>query len=208
MSVHKECNWFNHTSIAKTFADIGIIYTMADKEAKSVPFIHIDDASFLKRTWRYDNDMKCRLGPLDHDSIEKMLMVWVKSKAVTEEYQGVSVICTALQEYFFYGKEVFENKRPMLISLITKLGWDDYVNKDTFPTYDDLVIRYMKSSSKCFSYEECFAPQSGLCLFNNEHNNGIPPGELIETETVLKTKRNFYLFFDSQNKWSISSLLY
>jgi hypothetical protein len=208
MSVHKECNWFNHTSIAKTFADIGIVYTMADKEAESVPFIHIDDASFLKRTWRYDDDMKCRLGPLDHDSIEKMLMVWVKSKAVTEEYQGVSVLCTALQEYFFYGKQVFEEKRPMLVGLISKLGWDDYVNKDTFPTYDDLVIRYMKSSSKCFSYDECFAPQSGLCVFNNIHNNGIPPGELIETKMVLKTKRNFYLFFDSQNKWSISSLLY
>jgi hypothetical protein len=291
MSVHTECNWFNHTSIAKTFADIGIVYTMADKEAESVPFIHIDNASFLKRTWRYDNDMKCRLGPLDHDSIEKMLMVWVKSKAVTEEYQGVSVLCTALQEYFFYGKQVFEEKRPILIGLISKLGWDDYVNKETFPTYDDLVIRYMKSSSKCFSYEECFAPQSGLCLFNEVseyenimsvskiHNNGTPPGDpylairiiwimlcwfvlyfriyfvilsqgiiitidlyksryignkliratkevvllvllvlcfnfiekwihlIVLMYTVLQTKRNFYLFLDSLNFMSISSLL-
>jgi hypothetical protein len=203
----------------------------------------------------------------------------------------VSVLCIVLQEYFFYGKQVFEEKRPMLVGLISKLGWDDYVNKETFPTYDDLVIRYMKSSSKCFSYDECFAPQSGLCLFNEVpeyenimsvskiHNNGTPPGDpflairiiwimlcwfvlyfriyfvifsqgiiiiidlfksryignkliratkevvllallvlcfnfiekwihlIVLMYTVLQTKRNFYLFLNSINFMSISSLL-
>jgi hypothetical protein len=85
-----------------------------------------------------------------------MLMVWVKSKSVNEEYQGVSVLCTALQEYFFYGKSVFDMKRPMLIDLVRKLGWSDYVNEETFPTYEDLVMRFVKSSSKCKSFEECY----------------------------------------------------
>jgi hypothetical protein len=156
MSVHKRCDWFNHTTISEKFAEIDVVYTMADKEAESIPFIHIDEASFLKRKWRYDEDMKCMLAPLDHESIEKMLMVWVKSKSVTEEYQGVSVLCTALQEYFFYGKTIFNEKRPMLIELVNKLGWSDYVNSDTFPTYDDLVVRFIKSSSKCKSFEECY----------------------------------------------------
>jgi hypothetical protein len=156
MSVHKKCDWFNHTTISKKFAELDIVYTMADKEAESVPFIHIDDASFLKRKWRYDEDMKCMLAPLDHESIEKMLMVWVKSKSVTEEYQGVSVLCTALQEYFFYGKSIFNEKRPMLVNLVKKLGWSDYVNAETFPTYEDLVTRFINSSSKCKSFEECY----------------------------------------------------
>jgi len=189
MSVNRNCDWFNHTSISETFAKLDIVYTMADKEAVSVPFININDASFLKRTWKYDEDMKCMLAPLDHDSIEKMLMVWVKSKAVTEEYQGVSVMCTALQEYFFYGKDVFNSKRDMIVSLIDKLKWQDYVNKDTFPTYDDLVLRFRNSSSKCKSFEECFSLQSGVCLFNpvnayenlyftaKNHNNGTLGGD-------------------------------
>jgi hypothetical protein len=87
---------------------------MADKEAESVPFIHIDNASFLKRTWRKDDDLGCMVAPLDHDSIEKMLMVWNRSKSVTEEAQGISVISTALREYFFYGKETYNDKLIML----------------------------------------------------------------------------------------------
>jgi len=181
MSISESCNWFNHTSISEAFAKLDIVYTMADKEAVSVPFINIEDASFLKRTWRYDEDMKCMLAPLDHDSIEKMLMVWVKSKAVTEEYQGVSVMCTALQEYFFYGKDIFNDKRNMIVSLIDKLGWQDYVNKETFPTYDDLVLRFRNSSSKCSTFEECFALQSGVC------------------EYTPNFERNFYSFLYSIN---------
>jgi hypothetical protein len=121
--------------------------------------------------------MKGRMGPLDHDSIEKMLMTWVRSKAVTEEYQGVAVLITALNEYFFYGKDVFEDKRIMIVDLVNKLGWDEYVNFDTFPTYDDLCLRFKKSSSKCASFEANFGVQSGL----------------IETPSV----RSFYLFLNS-----------
>lgn len=192
MSVHENCNWFNHTSIAQAFAEIGIVYTMADKEEESKPFIHIDDSSFLKRKWRYDENLKCRMGPLDHDSIEKMLMVWVKSKAVTEEYQGVSVICTALQEYFFYGEEIFREKRHMLVNLIEKLGWQHYVNKETFPTYDELCLRFKKSSSKCFTFEECFGVQSGY----------------VSLDEIKWRKSDVYLFWRSLNRFRILSFLY
>jgi hypothetical protein len=173
---------------------------MADKEAESVPFINISDASFLKRSWKFDKDMNCFLGPLDHDSIEKMLMVWVKSKAVTEEHQGISVIQTAMQEYFFYGKDIFEEKREMLLKVVNKLAWQDYINEDTFPTYGDLCLRYKKSSSKCFSFEQNFGVQSGTCLFNevpmfenlinmkSEHNNGTP----FDDPTVVR-KLIFYV---------------
>ena len=45
--------WFNHTSIQAAIAKIGVEYTMADKEAESLPYIHINECSFLKRSWRY-----------------------------------------------------------------------------------------------------------------------------------------------------------
>jgi hypothetical protein len=156
MSVHKSAEWFNHTNIAKTFAELDIIYTMADKEAKSIPFIHIKDASFLKRTWRLDDNLGCMMAPLDHDSIEKMLTVWNRSKAVTEEYQGMAVISTALREYFFYGETTFSEKRKMLQNLVKELNWEDWIEESTFPSYTSLCEQFKRSSKYCRTYDRYF----------------------------------------------------
>lgn len=156
MSVSNEASWFNHTAIASKFAELDIIYTMADKEAESVPFIHIDQASFLKRTWRHDEDLGCMVAPLDHDSIEKMLMVWNRSKSVTEEAQGISVISTALREYFFYGRETYTIKLKMLKKLVKDLKWDIWIEDSTFPTFDELCENFKKSSKHCDSFEVYF----------------------------------------------------
>jgi hypothetical protein len=156
MSVRQRANWFNHTAISKCFASLGIGYTMADKEAESVPFINIDDASFLKRTWRYEENLGCMVAPLDHDSIEKMLMVWNRSKSVTEEAQGISVISTALREYFFYGKEIFNEKTIMFKQLIKDLKWDSWVEDSTFPTFEELCESFKRSSRHSDSFDIYF----------------------------------------------------
>jgi hypothetical protein len=127
MNVRKGCDWFNHTSIQNCLAQIGIKYTMADKEAKSVPYIHIKDVSFLKRTFRYDDDLQCYVAPLEHDSINKMLTIQVKSKTISAEAQSLCAINSAIREYFFYGKEEFENRRALLQMIIQASGIDDYL---------------------------------------------------------------------------------
>jgi hypothetical protein len=38
MNVREGCEWFNHTTIQKCLEDHGIKYTMADKEAESIPY--------------------------------------------------------------------------------------------------------------------------------------------------------------------------
>jgi len=156
MSVHNKAKWFNHTAIADMFASLDIVYTMADKEAKSVPFINIKDASFLKRTWRFEDKLGCMVAPLDHDSIEKMLMVWNRSKSVTEEAQGISVISTALREYFFYGEEVFQEKLLTFKQLVKDLKWDIWVEESTFPTFEELCDSFKRSSRHCDSFEIYF----------------------------------------------------
>jgi len=156
MSVSAQCDWFNHTSIAESFLNLGIEYTMADKEAKSVPFINISNASFLKRTWSYDSNIGCMLAPLEHDSIEKMLMVWNASKSITEEAQGIAVISTAVREYFFYGKTEFESKSKLLKDLVSDLNWDLWVEDSTFPNYDELVTNFINNSRRCKSYSDYF----------------------------------------------------
>lgn len=156
MSVRKDCDWFNHTSIATGFAELDIIYTMADKEAASVPYINISEASFLKRTWLMDDTLGCYLAPLEHDSIEKMLMTWNRSKAVCEESQGISVITTALREYFFYGKDVYEEKLALLKELVTQLGWELFVEDSTFMTHEELCKAFEVSSKRTVSFDYYF----------------------------------------------------
>jgi len=151
MSVSKNIDWYDHTLISKKFSDMGIIYTMADKEAKSIPFVSLEETSFLKRTWRFDDDLKVHLAPLEHESIEKMLMIWCRSKSISAEEQCIAVITSAVREYFFYGKIIFNSKRDMLIKLASSLKLEDWVHENVFPTWDQLVSEFYKNSQHCLN---------------------------------------------------------
>lgn len=156
MSVRQGCDWYNHTSVSDLFSSLDIIYTMADKEAESIPFINISQASFLKREWVFDESIGCMLAPLDHDSIEKMLMTWCASKSVCPEAQGISVITTALREYFYYGRDIYEEKLCLLQDTVTKLGWELFVEDSTFMSYDQLIDCFKAASKRCASYKRTF----------------------------------------------------
>jgi hypothetical protein len=146
MGVSIKAPWFNHTAIQCVMASIGVKYTMADKDAESVPYIDIDGCSFLKRTWRYDPDVGAYLSPLEHASIEKMLTIGVKSKSITEEAHAIAVISTALREYFFYGKDVFHEKRAMFKHVVNEANIGMYVTESTFPTWEELKGKFWKNS--------------------------------------------------------------
>jgi DNA-binding cell septation regulator SpoVG len=142
MGVNSKINWFNHTTISRTLDSIGITYTMADKESESVPYICIDEATFLKRSWRFDHSVDNYLAPLELDSIEKMLTVWTRSRSVTESEQIMSVISSACREYFFYGKEIFETKRNMFQDIINRHNLRDWQEDWVLPTHSQLVENY------------------------------------------------------------------
>jgi len=89
-------NGFNHTSLQKAFAEHGIKYTMADKNAESIPFIHIDEVSFLKRSFVYSVDLCAYIAPLDEKSIHKMLSVWVRSRTISSQEQMIAVMSPQL----------------------------------------------------------------------------------------------------------------
>jgi hypothetical protein len=146
MSVRNTIEWYTHTTVSESFAEMGIIYTMADKEAKSIPFISMDDASFLKRSWIFDSDVGYHLAVLEHDSIEKMLMVWVKSKSISREEQCVAVISSAMREYFFYGKKIYLERQAILVDLVNHLDILDWTNESTFPTWDNLIDDFNRNS--------------------------------------------------------------
>lgn len=141
------CQLFNHTSISNCLADVGITYTMADKEAKSVPFIDISQVSFLKRTWIYDPDVDAYLAPLEEASIDKMLTVCVKSKTICEKEQACAVLSTAVREYFYYGVEKFTQKRNLFMEIARECDLDLYVQDSTFPTWESLKKSFWDCST-------------------------------------------------------------
>jgi hypothetical protein len=148
MNVSEQIPSFNHTSIQLKLREVGVGYTMADKNAPSIPYINISECSFLKRTWRYDDDFGGYVAPLDHDSIEKMLMVWNRSKTISEQEQCIAVVSSAVMEYAYYGRMVFEDKIGMLKQMVRDLDMWIYVTEATFPTFSALVERYQNGGRK------------------------------------------------------------
>lgn len=153
MSVSDSVPWFNHMSIAKELGEIGVIYTTPTKEAITEPYMRREDISFLKRTWRFDADLGRYVAPLEEDSIMKSLTVWIPSSEVCPEKQMVDIISSAVREYFWYGKGIFELRRRYFINLVSETPMELFVQKSTFPTYDELkeaywAKDYLKSDSK------------------------------------------------------------
>jgi hypothetical protein len=146
LGVCSTCSWFNHTSIQETLGAIGIVYTMADKESESVPYIHINDVSFLKRTFTFDADIGAIVAPLEADSIAKMLTTCVRSKTITQEEQVVSIMQSAIREWFFYGRTIFKERRAMLLEVIYENNLDFYMHENTFPTWEQLYLEFWRAS--------------------------------------------------------------
>lgn len=140
--------WFNHTTIQRVLASIGVEYTMADKESASVPYIHIDQCSFLKRTWTWNEEVGDWMAPLEEDSIIKSLTVWVPSSSIDKYAQMTAVMSSACNEYFFYGREKFDEKRQFFENIMAEEPYKFYVRESTLPTYDQLVERFHRATSR------------------------------------------------------------
>lgn len=128
--------WFNHTDVALELHKIGIVYTMADKTSESVPFLDISQITFLKRSWRYEPELDAHVAPLDEDSIHKMLTTWIPSPSVNAYAQAEAVIGTAVREYFWYGKTIFEERSKVLKEIMLASCPSEYIEKHTFPTWE------------------------------------------------------------------------
>jgi len=146
MGVSKDANWFNHTAIQQILADVDIGYTMADKDAESVPFINIENSNFLKRKWRFDEDIGHWVAPLDHSSLAKMLMVCVQKGNMSPQAHSIEVMQTAVREYFWYGRQVFHEKLAMFGRIVAECNLQPYMSQAEFPTWDDLVHQFWENS--------------------------------------------------------------
>lgn len=145
MGISRDAPLFNHTSIQARLSEIGVVYTMADKDSASVPYIHIDDISFLKRGWRFEPEVNSYVAPLEEDSIFKMLTKGIPSSEVCPEMHGVNLLHNALKEYWYYGREIFNEKRKMFQEVIEECALQDYADIP-FATFDEIRNEYINNS--------------------------------------------------------------
>jgi len=140
-------NRFNHVTIARALGDIGVVYTTADKTTIVNPTINIKDASFLKRNWVWHDELKVFGCVIEHDSISKRLTRCLHSKTYHKEFHSVEVLTSALDDYFWYGKETFEHRRAQFLAIIEHFELQAYCpSADLLPTWETLVNRFHKQN--------------------------------------------------------------
>jgi len=144
MSVKKGYDAYNHTNIARVLAESDITYTMADKEAESVPFINGSEAGFLKHNAVWDDELKLYRAVIDESSISKMLHAHGRS-AISEELHAACTIKDALDKYSHYGKDIYNMKREQLLKVAEECNIAGLVG--SFPTYKEQILKY------CANYE-------------------------------------------------------
>jgi hypothetical protein len=127
MSVAKGYGWYNHTAIAEEFAKCGIKYTMADKEAKSKPYVGMAELSFLKHIPVWDKELKLYRAVIEEDSIAKMLHSHVKSNFMSEEMHSAEAIRNVASKYFQFGEKIYEKRVSQLYEVARVNGITGFV---------------------------------------------------------------------------------
>ncbi|APG78400.1 hypothetical protein 1 [Hubei picorna-like virus 4] len=150
MGVHPSAPWFYHGAIQTALEKIGVGYTMADKEAETRPYINISECSFLKRSWRMEEELGMYTCPLEEASIHKSLTVWTPSATIDKYRQMVQVIVAANNEYFFYGKDTFEKHHSFFAEILKEEPYNLYTTSTTLLGWDDLIDRFQKASEAIF----------------------------------------------------------
>lgn len=143
IGVSAEADKFNHTSLQKTLADNHLTYTMADKTSASRPFIKLEEATFLRRSFRFANDIGKYVAPLDNSSILKSLLSSKGSKVVCPQQLAADALLGAATEYFLHGEEKYEYFRERALQIIAEKDLILYM-QGTIDPYSVVLRDYKK----------------------------------------------------------------
>lgn len=121
LNVRKGCNWFNHTALQKVLADTGIQYTMANKTDESVPYITMDEMSFLKRKFKHHKELGCIVAPIEEESILKKFHFLKKptESPLSKEEQWGAYSDSAFREALLHGRDYYEDFSAKMSQLVT-----------------------------------------------------------------------------------------
>jgi hypothetical protein len=93
---------FNNIAIKESFELFNMSITASDKCSSLTEFVDIEDATFLKRSFRYSPLLQKVVAPLDINSIYKMCSLSIYGKSCTPLQHDLSVANSALPELFIH----------------------------------------------------------------------------------------------------------
>jgi hypothetical protein len=114
--------WFNQQTLHAYFAKEGLHLTDANKRPFESPTTPWGEVTFLKRGFRYDEDTKHVMAPLDMNSIYKSFHVWPKKLTWAQEVHAAQIFGGALRELFQHGRQVYEQRAPALLRAAERFG--------------------------------------------------------------------------------------
>jgi hypothetical protein len=74
------------------------------------------------------------------------MMIWTRSKTITSEEQIVAILSSAHQEYFFHGRNKFNEMSEVIQNLIIENNLQDWVQESYFPSWNALKKRFWDNS--------------------------------------------------------------
>jgi hypothetical protein len=125
-TVSEKCPNFNHISYATYLSKHDMKFTMPDKESTPTEYMEEKDVDFLKRKCVYNEDLGRHVGLLSEDSIYKRLHSHLLSKELTLAEHSATNIDSSLHDWFYYGREVFEDRRNKLFQVAREAGIAEY----------------------------------------------------------------------------------
>lgn len=113
-TVSATCHEYTHITYASWLAEHDMKFTMPDKESTPTHYMIEDDVDFLKRKCVYNEDLGRRVGLLSEGSIFKRLHSHLLSRELTLPEHSAQNIESSLHDWFYYGREVFEDRQSKL----------------------------------------------------------------------------------------------
>jgi hypothetical protein len=204
--VSKDCK-FDHTLLSDFLASQGIVYTMADKTAKSIPFIHISKASFLKRNFHFSVELNHTIGQLEWKSIERGLLYVIPSRALCPEAQMADKMKAALMEIFFYGKEMYNIFLHRFTIMSLEADIEEYCKHSLFE-YDVLFAAFtavfegkVQGSCESLTLETCDYCGREDCIMHTSNSIVCPRCKRCRSLVVLEDDEWFFgcLYCESEH---------
>jgi hypothetical protein len=123
---------FNGESIVAAGAQVGLGITMADKGAEIFKFTNLYESGFLKRNFRFDEDIGHIVAPLDKSSITKSIHWFKKDDPDGVNGAFVKTAMNMMRASRNHGRQYFEEIKQKLQNVAVKNGtyeiirWFDY----------------------------------------------------------------------------------
>lgn len=147
MSVAEGCGEFNHTSISEVLGRYGIKYTMPDKEAVSVPYVHGDKCTFLKRASVWSEEYGQYLAPIEEATLYKMLHCR-RDVAMSPEMHAATALGAVARECFYHGYAFFESYRVKLNAVIVRCDLRECFPMGELPPFTHYEAEYLARCAK------------------------------------------------------------